>query len=132
MPTFRLVAPLIVAAGIALSGCTSSSQRSVLVQAEPKPYPCDLDLYTNASEVKRPFEKLCVIEAKGESFADDRGDAPGRALRQARRDGCACGATGLIVQNSYRDDDSTFRIKFHERMKATVYAVAIRYTDRKP
>jgi hypothetical protein len=126
MKTPRFVA---AAAVFILVACTSSSQKTVLIPAPAKAFPCDLDLFTAASEVLRPHEKVCVINAKGQSNFDDRSDASGRALERARQDACACGADALIIQDSYRDKDNVFRIKFRERMNAMVYAVAIRYTS---
>jgi hypothetical protein len=114
--------------GSTILACTASSEKSVLIAAAPKTFPCDLELFTNAVEVSRTFEKLCVISAKGRSNFDDRSDASGRALEQARRDACACGADAIIVQDSYRDADNALQIRFRDRMKATVYGVAIRYT----
>jgi hypothetical protein len=46
--------------------------------------------------------------------------------------GVVISASGVIVQNSVRDNDSGIRIKWGDRMKATVNATAIRHTDGKP
>ncbi len=123
-----VILPAVVAL-IQFAACaTSGSNKTVLLSAPPKAFPCDLELYTSADEVRRPYEKLCVIDARGESLFDDRSDASGRALEQARRDACGCGAEAIIIQGSYRDEDNILRIKFRDRQKATVYGVAIRYT----
>jgi hypothetical protein len=124
----RRLAGLAMVLAVAAGSCTSSSQKTVLLSAPAKPYPCDLELFTSAEEVKKPFEKLCVIDAKGASRFDDRSDAAGRALERARQDACACGADALIIQDSYRDRDNAVRIKFKERQDANVYGVAIRYS----
>jgi hypothetical protein len=125
---FRTRRSIGLIAMILTTACTASSQKSVLVAAPPKPYPCDLELFTSPAEVSKPYEKLCVIDAKGKSNFDDRSDASGRALEQARREACTCGADAIIVQDSYRDADNALQIRFRDRMNATVYGVAIRFT----
>lgn len=89
--------------------------------APPKPENCSLDIYTDESEIKRPFEVLCLIDSSTSRsiFATKTGAA---ALEKAKPEACKCGADAIIITEIGKMDT------IDAQGKAVLKA--IRYTDR--
>jgi hypothetical protein len=80
----KLVAAIVV--GLGAVGCVSTT---VLKQAVAKPDGCELDVYTEAREIERKYDVLCLLEVNSVSVA---------LAVDATRDGaCKCGADAILV-----------------------------------
>jgi hypothetical protein len=78
-----------------LASCASTGVQE-LKSAPAKPDNCVLDSYRAESEVPRPFEALCTIDATpGREAFDDR--TIQGAIEDAKPKACRCGADAIIV-----------------------------------
>jgi len=67
-----------------------------IAEAPAKPKNCKLDMYASESEVKHPFETVCMLDSKtGTALFDDRTIAG--ATAQARPQACKCGADAIVI-----------------------------------
>lgn len=80
---------------VVVAGCASVGVTRMKV-TQPKPEDCQLDVYSAESDVKRPFEVVCVLDSKTASslFADK---TVAGAIENARPDACECGADAIVI-----------------------------------
>jgi hypothetical protein len=106
---------------LALSaGCASTGVQE-LKTAPAKPDNCVLDTYRAESEVPRPFEALCTIDATpGREAFDDR--TVQAAIEDAKPKACRCGADAIIVSQKLAPATP------EGTQRSTVSLRAIRYT----
>lgn len=105
-------------------GCASSGSIPVgSGVAKPKPENCAIEVYAAEADVKRPFERLCVIDARtGSGLFEDK--SPEAALAHAKREACRCGADALILTGMKRQG-----VTWTAWGKSEVKAFAIRFTN---
>jgi hypothetical protein len=88
--TLVLACAVLSAAGCATVGVTR------MKQAAAKPEGCQLEVFGAESEVKRPFDVVCLLDSKtGTTLFDDRSAAA--AIEKAKPEACRCGGDGIIV-----------------------------------
>jgi len=80
-----------------LAGCGSTGVvRLGSSVPAPKPEDCALDIVAAESDVKRPFEKVCMIDAKtGSTLYHHR--TPEAAMKRMKKAACECGADAVIL-----------------------------------
>lgn len=93
-----------------------------------KPYPpkmvnCNIDIYTSESEIKRPFEVVCLIDSRTgtTAFHDKTGAA---AIEQSKSKACKCGADAILIMSV-----DTEGVTMTTWGKGKTILKAIRYTD---
>jgi hypothetical protein len=90
----RFIGPAAIIVG--LFGCATSGSMRLGASAPPKPPGCPLDIYSSEAEVRRPFEMLCLLDAKtGTHLLADRSIEA--AVVQVRAEACKCGADAIVV-----------------------------------
>lgn len=107
-------------------GCASVSATPVK-PGVAKPENCALELFSSETEVKRPYEVACLVDAtSGRTvFADKTVTG---ALEKARPEACACGADAMLILSA-----SAKGWSFNEGAgEATAIIRAIRFIDRTP
>lgn len=57
---------------------------------------CSIQVFASDAEVRRPFESLCIIEARNDQGGEVR--TVEAVLVKAKVAACRCGADGIIVQ----------------------------------
>jgi hypothetical protein len=78
-----------------LAACASVDVATIK-DAPPKEENCKLDIYNNASEVKRPFESLCSLgSSTGTTLFADK--SLQHAIDIARPKACECGGDAMIL-----------------------------------
>lgn len=92
MRTSRLAMglPLLVLVACARIGVTQTKP------AMPKAASCPLDVYTSETEVKRPYEVVCLIDSQTAGTIFDQHTAAA-AINQARPYACKCGADAILI-----------------------------------
>jgi len=92
-----LILILVLSVGF-LSACASVNVSTVKV-APPKSDGCAMDIYNSKSEVKRPYESICILTAEtGTSLFDDK--SVQGAINLARPKACACGGDAMFVEQA--------------------------------
>lgn len=90
--------------GAAWSGCTTVGVTPLKNDLSAKPENCDLQIYSSEREIERPFEVICLIDARtGTSVFHDTTGAG--AVNSAKRHACRCGADGILVMSSGGEGD---------------------------
>ena len=78
------------------TSCTTVGVTQMKNDIKAKPENCKLDIYSDEKEINRPFEVVCLIDAKtGTSVFHDT-SGPG-AINEAKPAACRCGADGILV-----------------------------------
>ncbi len=90
----RIVAVTVACLGL---GCSSTGYVRVgTTVATPKPEGAPVEVYSTEADVKRPFEKLCLVDAKtGSTLYNDR--SPEGAMKRAKNAARICGADAIIL-----------------------------------
>ena len=96
---------------------------TTLKASPPRSRSCDLDIYSNAAEVRHQFEVVCLIDSltPSNAFADKTGAG---AINRAKPFACGCGADGVIVESLNTEGTTAFGWG-----SGTAILKAIRYTD---
>lgn len=116
---------VLVAASLALVACGSTGVLPVgTAAAVPKPEGCQIAVYDDEKDVGRPFEKLCLIDAKTGSTLYNNRSISG-AMKKVNKAACACGADAVIVQKMEKKGVS---LASWGSSKVTV--IAIRFATR--
>ena len=91
--------------------------------AKPKSEDCTLEVYTNISEVKKPYELLCTIASSTGSthFADK---SLKHAIDLALPDACSCGGDAIVLNQTGTEGLSLYN--GYGRSSAAI--TVIRYT----
>jgi hypothetical protein len=105
-----------------LSGCASRTA-AVLKQAPPKPKGCQIEVFEQETDVKRPYEKLCLMSETAKGSA-----ALKKAVERIKEQACLCGADAVVLKGETVGFTSTFLL-LNTHRKLTVEATAIRWTD---
>ncbi|HPA51504.1 MAG TPA: hypothetical protein PLP50_07870 [Thermoanaerobaculia bacterium] len=113
----------VVIASLALVGCGSTGVLPVgNASALPKPEGCQVAVFDSEEDVGRPFEKLCIIDAKtGSTLYNDR--SVSGAMKRVNAAACQCGADAVIVKAMGKQGVSAW-----DWGSSKVSVVAIRYT----
>ena len=91
------LASIALIATLAVSCATATATR--VNPGHAKPENCKLDLFTSESEVKRPYQVACLIDAtSGRTLFADR--TINGALEQARPEACSCGADAMLLMSA--------------------------------
>jgi len=99
-----------------LAGACQSS--SVVMKTAPaKASDCPIQVFSSASDVKRPYESLCVVSAETAGVAGGQGNT-NIVTNKAKARACECGADALII--------TELKLKSGAELTGT----AIRYTDK--
>jgi hypothetical protein len=93
--TIRFMRGAAVLLVLVQAGCASVGVTRVKT-APPKSPECLLDVYTSETEIKKPFEILCLLDARSGTtlFADK---TMAGAVNAARPEACGCGADGILI-----------------------------------
>lgn len=68
-------------------------------EAVAKPENCKIEVYTDAKEIKRDYDVVCMLDSRtGSTLLHDRSVAG--AIAQAKPEACKCGGDGMIVGQS--------------------------------
>ncbi len=118
---------IIIVASLAVWGCGSTGVLRIgKVKAPPKGEGCFITVYADEKDVGRPFEKLCLIDAKtGSTLYNNRGVSG--AMKKVNAAACECGADAVIVQGMEKKGVS---LMSWGSSKASV--LAIKYTGPVP
>jgi len=108
-------------AGLGLAACASVGVTHVK-QAPARAADCPLDVYTSETEITRPYEVLCLLDARSGSTAFSDKTVAG-AVNAARPDACGCGAEAILIVGGSTEGMSAF--KWGE---GTAMLKALRYT----
>lgn len=91
--------------------------------AAPKPEGCPIEVFAGEDEVKRPFERVCLIDAKtGSTLYHHR--SPEAAMKRLKKAACQCGADAVILTDLERKG-----VTWAGWGQSGAKAVAVRYTD---
>lgn len=105
-------------ATLLLAGCGTLRVDRIKYAPDKGNDSCPLQAFQNEAAVGRPFEELCAIRtSKTQGLVEQ---AAPRALEEAKKQACRCGADAFIWVSSYRNDQREVRIR------------AIRFVDAKP
>lgn len=115
---------ILTACLIALSSCASVGVTKIK-PAEPKDKKCSIAVFTSESEVKRPFEVVCLLDSGTATnlFADKTVSG---AINLAKPEACRCGADAILLVNG---DTEGVSMTGWGRGKALLKA--IRFTETK-
>jgi len=81
---------------IAISGCDASVGKTRLGPVyAAKSEGCHLDVYTDSTKITRPYEELCLIDARASTIAFHE-RTMSAAIDEARPAACECGADAII------------------------------------
>ena len=84
--------------------CSTVGVTSMRANVVPRPESCALDVFSAESEIGRPYEVVCLIDARtGTSVFADRTGAG--AINEARPYACKCGADGILVGSASSEGD---------------------------
>lgn len=109
----------IILLSTALSACAHGSYSMLSDESPPaRPSGCSLEIFTDESEIERPFRKICLINSTSGAMA-----TTDEALASARKQACACGAEALLVE----DLTSTGNRVSGKSVNATSFGII--YTD---
>ena len=104
------------------SGCSAVGVTR-LIEAQPRSADCHLDVYSSASEIKRPYKVVCLLDSRtGTTLFHRRTGAA--AVDNARRKACHCGAHAILI--SQMDTEGMSMARWGQG-KALIRA--IRYLD---
>lgn len=114
----------IATTGLFLAGCSSTGYVRVGKSTLPaKPEGCQLEVFAAEADVKRPFEKLCLLDAKtGSTLYNDR--SPEGAMKRLRKAACICGADAVIITSMERKG-----VSLASWGSSSAQGVAIRFLD---
>lgn len=92
--------------GLAISGCATVGVTPIK-KAPSKPKDCELEIFTSESEIKKPFEVLCLLDSKtgGSAFADK---TMAGAIKLAKPEACKCGADAILVSGGRAEGVTLF------------------------
>jgi len=114
---------ILVAASFTLVGCGSTGVLPVgNASALPKPEGCQVAVFDSEEDVGRPFEKLCIIDAKTGSTLYSNRSVSG-AMKRVNAAACQCGADAVIVKAMGKRGVSAW-----DWGSSKVSVVAIRFT----
>lgn len=118
---------VLLAAALTLTACGSTGVLHVgTAKAPPKPEGCDIAVFESEEDVGRPFEKLCLIDAKTGSTLYNNRSVSG-AMKKVNAAACQCGADAVIVRSVEKKGVS---LTSWGSSKASV--LAIRFTTALP
>lgn len=86
---------------------------------------CDLEVFTEPSLVKRPYEEVCLIDSRTGSTAFHDKSIAG-AIKNARGPACKCGADAIIISGA-----NTEGAGFNSWGHGAAIIKAVRFTDSK-
>ncbi|WP_299409458.1 serine protease [Acaryochloris sp. IP29b_bin.148] len=119
--TINKVTPLLIADK---KGCGKGCTPLVDTIAPAKPKKCVIKLYTAETDIKRPFEKLCLLNAStGSTLFSNK--SPEEATKRLKQAACKCGADAIIINDVNREGTSAFSWG-----KSTAKGIGIRYTGQ--
>ncbi len=109
---------------LALSSCASVGVTK-LNPAEPKEKNCALEIFSSESEIKKPFEVLCLLDSgtATNAFADK---TVAGAIQLAKPEACKCGADAILILNG-----NTEGMSLTGWGRGTALLKAIRFTHKK-
>lgn len=115
----------IILVGILVSSCATVGVTQ-MKSAPAKPGYCNLEIFSNESEIKRPFEVLCLLDSKtgGDAFADK---TMAGAIKLAKPKACECGADAILVTGGRSEGVTAFTWG-----EGFAVLKAIRFTDSQP
>jgi hypothetical protein len=116
-----------LAAMLALAACGSTGVVRVgKAQPAPKPGGCPIAVFEAEEDVGRPFEKVCVIDAKtGSTLYNDR--SPKGAMKKITVAACQCGADAVILRQVQKKG-----VSLTSWGSSAMTVLAIRYTTAAP
>lgn len=121
----KKLAPIVSA--IVFTACGSTGVVRVgKTQFPPKPAGCPIAVFEAEEDVGRPFEKVCVIDAKtGSSLYVDR--SPTGAMKKVSAAACQCGADAVILRQVQKKG-----VSLTSWGSSAMTVLAIRYTTAAP
>ena len=121
MKKLVLLVGLILATSL---GCASTGiVRTGSKTFPPKPDGCAIETFAAEDEVKRPFDRVCVIDAKtGSTIYHNK--SPEAAMKRMKKAACECGADAIILTGLDRKGVNAWNWG-----QSGAKGVAIRYTD---
>jgi hypothetical protein len=90
--------------GLIFASCTTVGVTPMKANIVARPSTCFLDVYSNEKEIERPFEVVCLIDARTGTSTFHNTTGAG-AINAARPYACECGADGILVMSSNVDGD---------------------------
>jgi hypothetical protein len=105
-----------------LAGCASTGVTQIKA-APPRDKNCNLEIFTNVSEIKRPYEVVCIIDARTGNTSDDKTTAG--AIKLTKPDACKCGADAILIENL-----STQGVTAFSWGEGRAIVKAIKFTDK--
>lgn len=121
----KRIGPLLLAVVMVagLAGCASVGITRIN-EAPPHERNCKLEIFTAPGEIKRPYEVVCLLDARtGGSVFDNKTGAG--AIQQTRPAACKCGADAMLVERL--DSRGVTAFSWGE---GRAVIKAIRYTDK--
>ena len=114
-------------AALSLVACGSTGVVRVgKVQTPPKPDGCPIAVFEAEEDVGRPFEKVCVIDAKtGSTLYNDR--SPKGAMKKVTVAACQCGADAVVLRRVEKKG-----VSLASWGSSAMTGLAIRYTTSAP
>ncbi len=101
MNTKTALTGIVVASFAASLAACASVGVTRIKPATAKAETCNIDVYTEDSEVDRPVEVVCMLDSKtGSKLFDDKTVAG--AINEAKPEACKCGGDAIIVKSSSR------------------------------
>lgn len=92
-----------------------------LSNSAPRSKNCELEVFTNESDVKRKFAVTCSLESKtGNSIWNKR--TAEAAIENAKNKACECGADAIVITSSGRT-----KLKFYSYRRGFASVKAIKY-----
>ena len=117
----------LLAATVTLTACGSTGVVRVgKAQPPPKPDGCPIAVFESEEDVHRPFEKVCVIDAKtGSTLYNDR--SPKGAMKKVTVAACQCGADAVVLRRVEKKG-----VSLASWGSSAMTVLAIRYTTTAP
>ncbi len=117
MKRFAVLIPVI------LLGCASGGSSGVVHLGSTvfpaKPEGCAVTVFSAETDVKRPFERICLLHSEG-------GPKIESAMKKMRKAACECGADAVIVTGMEQKGPTDI-----DYARSDVKATAIRFMDNR-
>jgi hypothetical protein len=122
-PVKKLV-PLV---GLILATCLGCASTAIVRTGSdtppPKPDGCAIDVFAAEADVKRPFERVCLIDVEtGSTLYHHK--TPEAAMKRMKKAACKCGADAVILTDLTRKGVNAWNWG-HSGAKA----IGVRYID---
>lgn len=110
---------LLVSIILTLSACAHVGVTTIAARPANPPE-CPLDVFTSETEISKPFEVVCLIDAQKKSGWGESSIAA--AIAASKPAACKCGANGILFMGGGTQPASAFNYG-----NATALVKAIRY-----